>query len=85
MTSRPRRVLRLALLLLFLAPRLLMAQERGATALGEAVAGLDVTARVLLIGAHPDDEDTQLLTWLTRGEHDSNRLSQQATSHKREC
>jgi LmbE family N-acetylglucosaminyl deacetylase len=35
--------------------------------LGEAVAGLDVTARVLLIGAHPDDEDTQLLTWLARG------------------
>jgi LmbE family N-acetylglucosaminyl deacetylase len=31
------------------------------------VAGLDVTARVLLIGAHPDDEDTQLLTWLARG------------------
>src|SRR5512138_1267774 len=34
---------------------------------GEAVAGLDVTSRVLLIGAHPDDEDTQLLTWLARG------------------
>ena len=49
------------------APRLLSAQERGAVALGEAVAGLDVTARVLLIGAHPDDEDTQLLTWLARG------------------
>src|SRR4051812_20478585 len=49
------------------APRLLSAQERGAVALGEAVAGLDVTARVLIIGAHPDDEDTQLLTWLARG------------------
>jgi LmbE family N-acetylglucosaminyl deacetylase len=49
------------------APRLLSAQERGAVALGEAVAGLDVTSRVLLIGAHPDDEDTQLLTWLARG------------------
>ncbi|MDB4884147.1 MAG: LmbE family protein [Gemmatimonadetes bacterium] len=49
------------------APRFLSAQERGAVALGEAVAGLDVTARVLLIGAHPDDEDTQLLTWLARG------------------
>jgi LmbE family N-acetylglucosaminyl deacetylase len=35
--------------------------------LGEAVAGLDVTARVLIIAAHPDDEDTQLLTWLARG------------------
>ena len=50
------------------APRLLSAQERGAVALGEAVAGLDVTGRVLLIGAHPDDEDTQLLTWLARGQ-----------------
>lgn len=49
------------------APRLLMGQERGATVLGEAVAGLDVTARVLVIGAHPDDEDTQLITWLARG------------------
>jgi LmbE family N-acetylglucosaminyl deacetylase len=64
-TTRPLR--RLALALLIAAPRLLFAQERGATALGEAVAGLDVTARVLLIGAHPDDEDTQLLTWLARG------------------
>jgi LmbE family N-acetylglucosaminyl deacetylase len=57
----------LALALSIIAPRLLSAQERGATALGEAVDGLDVTARVLLIGAHPDDEDTQLLTWLARG------------------
>jgi LmbE family N-acetylglucosaminyl deacetylase len=57
----------LAILLLVAAPRLLSAQERGAVALGEAVAGLDVTTRVLLIGAHPDDEDTQLLTWLARG------------------
>ena len=63
------RALRLlaATLLCLAAPRLLSAQERGAVALGEAVAGLDVTGRVLLIGAHPDDEDTQLLTWLARG------------------
>ena len=53
--------------LLVAAPRLLHSQERGAVALGEAVAGLDVTARVLIIGAHPDDEDTQLLAWLARG------------------
>lgn len=58
---------RLVLASIVAAPRLLFAQERGATALGEAVAGLDVTPRVLLIGAHPDDEDTQLLTWLARG------------------
>ena len=57
-----------AILIVLAAPRLLSAQERGAVALGEGVAGLDVTARVLLIGAHPDDEDTQLLTWLTRGQ-----------------
>lgn len=62
-----RRIARLALIAVLAAPRLLSAQERGAVALGEAVAGLDVTARVLLIGAHPDDEDTQLLTWLARG------------------
>jgi len=65
------RTLRLfaALTFVLAAPRLLSAQERGAVALGESVAGLDVTARVLLIGAHPDDEDTQLLTWLARGRH----------------
>ncbi len=56
-----------AFALLLTAPRLLTAQERGAIVLGEAVAGLDVTARVLVIGAHPDDEDTQLITWLARG------------------
>src|SRR4051812_22488984 len=54
-------------LVLVLAPRILFAQERGAIVLGEAVAGLDVTTRVLMIGAHPDDEDTQLITWLARG------------------
>src|SRR5215204_4710937 len=57
----------LVVLLLLGAPRLLMAQERGAITLGESVAGLDVTPRVLVIGAHPDDEDTQLITWLARG------------------
>ncbi len=56
-----------ALTLLCAAPRLLAAQERGAVVLGESVAGLDVTPRVLVIGAHPDDEDTQLITWLARG------------------
>ena len=65
--ARPTRLLCALAVLLLAAPRLLTAQERGAVALGEAVAGLDVTTRVLLIGAHPDDEDTQLLTWLARG------------------
>jgi LmbE family N-acetylglucosaminyl deacetylase len=57
-------------LALFLAPRLVTAQadrERGAALLGELIRGLGVTSRVLVIGAHPDDEDTQLITWLARG------------------
>ena len=45
------------------------AQERGATALAEDIAGLGTTARVLVIGAHPDDEDTQLIAWLAKGHH----------------
>ncbi|HET7563474.1 MAG TPA: PIG-L family deacetylase, partial [Gemmatimonadaceae bacterium] len=51
------------------APRPSCAQERGAVALGEAVSGLGVTTRVLVIGAHPDDEDTRLIAWLARGQH----------------
>lgn len=43
------------------------AQDRGAVALDQAVRGVGVTARVLVIGAHPDDEDTQFLAWLARG------------------
>jgi len=46
-----------------------VAGEGGAAALGELVEGLGVSVRVLLIGAHPDDEDTRLITWLTKGEH----------------
>jgi LmbE family N-acetylglucosaminyl deacetylase len=55
-------------LLIAVAPRL-HAQERGAAALGETVAGLGTTARVLVIGAHPDDEDTRLIAWLAKGRH----------------
>jgi len=51
-----------------IAPRL-SAQGRGAAALGELVEGLGTTARVLMIGAHPDDEDTQLIAWLATGRH----------------
>lgn len=54
--------------ILLAAPRPLDSQERGAAALAEAVRGLGVTTRVLMIGAHPDDEDTQLITWLARGQ-----------------
>jgi LmbE family N-acetylglucosaminyl deacetylase len=66
-TTRMLRLVAVAFLLVLAAPRLLHSQERGAVALGEAVAGLDVTARVLVIGAHPDDEDTQLIAYLARG------------------
>ena len=31
------------------------------------VNGLTVTPRVLIIGAHPDDDDPQLIAWLARG------------------
>ena len=51
------------------APRRVTAQERGAVALGELMAGLGNTARVLMIAAHPDDEDNRLLAWLSRGDH----------------
>ena len=43
--------------------------DRGAVALGELIAGLGTSARVLMIGAHPDDEDTQLVAFLARGRH----------------
>jgi LmbE family N-acetylglucosaminyl deacetylase len=55
-------------LLLAAAPRL-FAQERGAAALGESVAGLGTTTRVLMIGAHPDDEDTQVIAYLSKAKH----------------
>ncbi|HET7371836.1 MAG TPA: PIG-L family deacetylase, partial [Gemmatimonadaceae bacterium] len=56
------------LMLIVAAPRL-RAQERGAAALGELVEGLGTTSRVLMIGAHPDDEDTQVITWLAKARH----------------
>jgi len=42
---------------------------QGVARLDEAIAGLSVPMRVLVIAAHPDDEDTQLITWLARGRH----------------
>ena len=44
-------------------------QPVGAAALGDLVQGLGVNTRVLVIGAHPDDEDTYLISWLARGRH----------------
>jgi LmbE family N-acetylglucosaminyl deacetylase len=54
-------------MLLLLAPAALRAQERGAAATDQLVRGATVTARVLMIAAHPDDEDTQLIAYLARG------------------
>jgi len=39
----------------------------GAAALADLLERLGATKRVLVIGAHPDDEDTQLLTYLSKG------------------
>lgn len=50
-------------------PAAVPAQTSGAAALGQLIEGLPVTVRVLVIGAHPDDEDTRLITWLIHGHH----------------
>ena len=44
-------------------------EPRGAAELAQLVDGLGMTARVLVIGAHPDDEDTRLIAYLARGRH----------------
>ncbi len=62
-----RTLLACAVLLSFAAPRTAVGQERGAAALDRLVHSLTVTPRVLVIAAHPDDEDTQLIAWLSRG------------------
>ena len=41
--------------------------DHGMVAVGGALRGLGSVKRVLVIGAHPDDEDTALLTWIERG------------------
>ncbi|MDQ8153893.1 MAG: PIG-L family deacetylase [Gemmatimonadota bacterium] len=58
-----------AALLWVAAPRSADGQDRGAVALDHLVHGITVTPRVLVIAAHPDDEDTQLIAWLSRGRH----------------
>ena len=62
-----RAVLALVALTLLVAPRFLRAQEAGAVPLRNRDAPVTDTRRVLVIAAHPDDEDTQLITWLQRG------------------
>jgi LmbE family N-acetylglucosaminyl deacetylase len=54
--------------LTIVAPRSLVSQEHAAVA-GRTVStpGAADRLRVLWVAAHPDDEDTQLITWLSRG------------------
>src|SRR5689334_21010064 len=54
---------------LFVSFHMAAAQQHDAAELAELIRGLGVNTRVLVIGAHPDDEDTQLLTWLARGKN----------------
>jgi Uncharacterized proteins, LmbE homologs len=50
-------------------PMVARAQTTGAYATEERLAQLANPVRVLFLAAHPDDEDTQLITWLARGRH----------------
>ncbi len=43
--------------------------DQGALGLGQLLRRLNTTARVMMIGAHPDDEDSALLAYLARGEN----------------
>src|SRR5687767_7735585 len=51
------------------APFVEPAGAQGVPELHESISGLSNPMRVLVIAAHPDDEDTQLITWLARGRH----------------
>ena len=42
-------------------------EDRGAMGLAQALNRLDVIESVLHTGAHPDDENSALLAWLSRG------------------
>jgi LmbE family N-acetylglucosaminyl deacetylase len=44
------------------------ANDQGALGLGQLLRRLNTTASVMMIGAHPDDEDSALLAFLARGE-----------------
>src|SRR6266702_6678654 len=45
-----------------------VAEDRGAMGLSQALKRLDVIGSVLHTGAHPDDENSALLAWLSRGQ-----------------
>ena len=72
--SRWRRLLTTGLLVLVglalaagTAPAQTVVAERGVVGTGLRLRQLDGVKRVLLVGAHPDDEDTSLITALARG------------------
>lgn len=44
-------------------------RDLGASTLGAVLQSIGTTSRVLMIAAHPDDEDTNLIAWLARGRH----------------
>ena len=43
--------------------------DRGTAGLGQMLNRINTTASVMMIGAHPDDEDSALLAYLARGEN----------------
>src|SRR5579884_1910130 len=45
-----------------------VAEDRGAMGLAQARKRMDVVGSVLHTGAHPDDENSGLLSWLSRGQ-----------------
>ena len=64
--------MRRAIVFLAMAPAAPFVEPGGAQGipeLHESISGLSNPMRVLVIAAHPDDEDTQLVTWLARGRH----------------
>lgn len=74
MTSRGIRLILLLVITLLpttraiVTPAAEIAEDRGAAGLAQALKRLDVVAGVLHTGAHPDDENSALLAWLSRGQ-----------------
>ncbi len=56
-----------AFVVLVLGAQSATAQDAAAVRLHQLVNGLTVTPRVLIIGAHSDDDDPLLIAWLARG------------------
>src|SRR5580765_7114534 len=50
-------------------PQVRPVNDYGALGLGRLLKRLNTTASVMMIGAHPDDEDSALLAYLARGEN----------------